>query len=297
MRNVQGFRFVHRADTDELMQIMRRVLQAASETGLGLEAFKGLTNAERDYLVGYRLVSPEFAWTHPGRALLVDGDRTLSLMVNEEDHLRVQALTAGWSIDNSLHRAYDCLHRLRDRLEFAFSSDYGYLAASPYNTGYGRRMSAMFHLIGLANARRLPDVMKALAERGIAVRGLFGESSRAIGAYAQVSVVNTDRTEFAGACDYLIREEREARKAAGYEELAEKAKQARDVAFASRVVSLADALRILAWLRWASSAGIPGFDLSPREADAALTTFEPTSPQGEEEAGIQRGSFLRSLLA
>ncbi len=295
MRNLRGYRFVHHADTDEVMQVMRRVLQAAVESGLGLEAFKGLTNAERDYLVGYRLVSPEFEWTMPGRALLIDEDRTLSVMVNEEDHLRVQALTAGWSIDNCQNRAYDCLRRM-DRLEFAFSPSYGYLAASPYNTGQGRRLSAMFHLIGLANARRLPDVMKALADRGIAVRGLFGESSRAVGAYAQVSVLNSDRTAFVGACDYLIREERDARRNVGRDSLIEKAKQARDVALSSRTVSLADSLRILAWLRWASSAEIPGFDLSPRDADAVLTAFEPTSPKGEEQAGFERSEFLKALL-
>lgn len=296
MRNLRGYRFVHHAATDELMQVMRRVLQAASESGLGLQAYKGLTNAERDYLVGYRLVSPEFEWTMPGRALLIDDDRTLSLMINEEDHLRVQALTAGWSFDNCQHRAYDCLRRM-DRLEFAFSTDFGYLAASPYNTGHGRRLSAMFHLIGLANARRLPDVMKALADRKIAVRGLFGESSRAIGAYAQVSVLNVDRTEFVGACEYLIREERDARRAVGREDLADKAANARDVALSSRTVTLADSLRILAWLRWASHAEIPGFALSPRDADAALTMFEPTSPQGEEQAGVQRSEFLKALLS
>jgi protein arginine kinase len=296
MRNLRGYRFVHHADTDEVMQVMRRVLQAAAESGLGLEAYKGLTNAERDYLVGYRLVSPEFEWAMPGRALLIDEGRTLSLMVNEEDHLRVQSLTAGWSIENCENLAYDCVRRM-GRLEFAFSPDYGHLAASPYNTGHGRRLSAMFHLIGLANAKRLPDVIKALADRGIAVRGLFGESSRAVGAYAQVSVLNVDRREFVGACEYLIREEREARKTLGRDSLAEKARQARDFAISSRRTSLADALRILAWVRWASIAEIPGFDLSPRDADAVLTAFEPTHSHGEEQAGIERSEFLKSLLS
>jgi protein arginine kinase len=296
MRNLCGFKFVHHADTDELMQVMRRVLKSAAETGLGLEAFKGITNAERDYLVSYRLVSPEFEWTLPGRALLVDEKRSLSLMINEEDHLRVQALTAGWSIDNSQHLANACLSKMADRIEFAFSPAYGFLAASPYNTGRGRRLSAMFHLIGLANAKRLPNIMKALSDRGIVVRGLFGESSRAIGAYAQVSVLNADRTEFIGACDYLIREEREARRSVGRDALAEKARRARDLALSARTMSLADSLRVLAWLRWASTADVPGFDMSAREADALLTTFELRSPQGEEEAGRQRSEFLKAVL-
>lgn len=295
MRNLQGHRFVHRADTDETMAVMRQILAAAEASGMGFEALKGMTNAERDYLVGCRLVSPEFEWTLPGRALLINGDRSLSLMVNEEDHLRVQALTAGWSIDTSQKRAYECVRRM-DSLEFAFSPDFGHLAASPFNTGHGRRLSAMFHLIGLANAKRLPQVIKALADRGIAVRGLFGESSRAIGAYAQVSVLTTDRTEFTGACEYLIREEREARRTVNRVALTDRASQARDFAISSRRMSLADALRVLAWVRWAANSEIPGFALSPRDADALLTAFEPTHAPGEEQAGVQRSELLRALL-
>ena len=98
MRNLVGYRFPNRADTPELQEVMRRVIDAARDAGLDLEAYKGLTNAERDHLVAGRLVSPDFEWTLPGRALLVDRGRALSVMVNEEDHLRIQALSAGWSI-------------------------------------------------------------------------------------------------------------------------------------------------------------------------------------------------------
>jgi protein arginine kinase len=296
MRNLVGHRFPNRADTSELQQVMEKVLDAARRADLGLEVFKGLTNAERDYLVGCRLVSPDFEWTLPGRALLISADRSLSLMINEEDHLRVQAISAGWSIEGSERLARHGLDRLAAHLPFAFSPDYGFLAASPTNLGQGRRQSAMFHLIGLAHNKRLPAVMKALAARGIVVRGLFGESSRAIGAFAQVSVLESSKEEFTGACEYLLREEREARASVTRETLEEKATQARDFAASSRMVSLADALRILAWVRWAASAKVPTFPASPRAIDAALTTLEIRGTLQEEYAARQRANYLKTAL-
>ncbi len=297
MRNLRGQLFPNRANEAQLMEIMRTILDAAREVQPALEIFKGLTNAERDYLVGCRLVSPDFEWTLPGRAFLVDADRSISLMVNEEDHLRIQALSAGLSLSNCENASYGCLNALESRLQFSFSPDFGHLSASPFNCGEGRRQSCMFHLIGLAHQRRLPSVIKALAAKGIAVRGLFGEASRAIGAYAQVSVIGGSRSEFAGACEYLLHEERTARKNVGRETLLERAQHARDFALSSPLITLADGMRVLGWVRWAAADEIEGFSLSPRAADAALTTLELRGPSREEMAGRQRADLLRDLLS
>ena len=296
MRNLRGHRFPTKADEAEMMEVMHAVLDAARETLTGLEVFKGLTNAERDYLVGCRLISPEFQWTLPGRAFLVDEARSISLMINEEDHLRVQALSAGWSITNCETAATACVAALETKLEFAFSPDFGHLSASPFNCGSGRRQSAMLHLIGLAHQRRLPSVIKALGVKGIAVRGLFGESSRAIGAFAQVSVISGSRSEFSGACEYLMSEERMARTAVGRNSLEEHAVRAKKYATGCPTVTLADALRVLAWVRWAAAEKIEGFNLTTRDVDAVLATLELRSPNGAEEPGRQRGTALRTLL-
>ena len=154
----------------------------------------------------------------------------------------------------------------------------------------------MFHLIGMAQARRLPAVMKALSAQGIAVRGLFGEASRAVGAFVQVSVLGGTREEFVGACEYLMREEREARRSIPLAQVEEKATQARDFAHSSRRLSLADALRILAWVRWASSTGIKGFEKGPRAVDSVLTTLEIRSSVLEDDADRDRADSLRVAL-
>ncbi|HWD40073.1 MAG TPA: hypothetical protein VG944_14585 [Fimbriimonas sp.] len=297
MRNLQGYRFVHLATEKELQQIMARVVEAAVDAALDLEAFKSLTNAERDYLLGCRLVSPDFEWTLPGRALLIDRTRSLCVMVNEEDHLRVQALTPGLSIPYANSVATRALAALEVRVPFAHSPAYGYLSASYINLGEGKRMSAMFHLIGLAQAKRLPSVIEALSARNITVRGLFGESSRAVGAFAQVSVISGVHEDFAGACDYLLQEERRARRTVSADKLLEKANQAREFALSSRLVSLADALRVLAWIRWAACAEQPGFHVKTRDIDAALTVLEIRGSRREEAAARQRAQFLRSIVS
>jgi protein arginine kinase len=296
MRNLGGHRFPHHAEPDELRQVAREVLAAAKSSGLDIEIIQNISNAERDYLVGCRLMSPDFATTAPGRALLLDKGRRMSVMINEEDHLRLQALTAGWSLHNSEEVANATLHELGKNLRFARSPRFGFLSASPYNAGEGRRLSAMFHLIGLAQAKRLPNVMKALSARGIAVRGLFGESSRAVGAFFQVSVSSGTRPEFVGACDYLIDQERAARSEVTPAAVAERTRQAADFAIASTTISLTDALRVLAWVRWASSAGSLGSGRHPREVDSWLTTLEVRGTADEAKAARHRASFLRTHL-
>lgn len=296
MRNLRGATFVHRAQTEELMQVMQTLLTAARRSGLELETFKALTNAERDYLVGCRLVSPDFPWTLPARAYLVDQERRLSMMVNEEDHLRLQALTGGWSIERTNRIAQNGIDRLAEQVDFAFSPRFGYLSASPINLGRGRRQSAMFHLIGLAQGKRLPPIMTALAAKGITVRGLFGEASRAVGAFAQVSTLDLPREEFVGACEYLIREEREARAAVTKRHLEDRASKAKEFVTGSQTISLADALRVLAWIRWAVAADLPGYFDSLRDVDLTLTTLEIRGSVAEEHAARERAQKLREAL-
>jgi protein arginine kinase len=296
MRNLAGYRFVHRAGEGELMDVMNRVLASAAASGLDLETFKNLTNVERDYLVGCRLVSPDFEWTLPGRAVMVDKSRCLAVMVNEEDHVRFQALTAGLSFVNGNEIASQAVFAFGQKLDYAFSPTFGHLSSSYINLGAGKRISAMFHLIGLAQVRRLAGVITALSARHISVRGLFGESSRAVGAFAQVSVLSGSKQEFHGACEYLIREERRARSEVGWDRLTQRANQAREFALGSRTISLADALRVLAWVRWAATSEVPGFHLKPREIDGALADLEIRGSIKEEVAARRRAESLRTAV-
>lgn len=296
LRNLRGHRFPNRADADELQAILREVVHSLKECRIDFAVHRHISAAEREYLVGCRLASPELAWSEPGRALLLDEDRRLSVMVNEEDHLRIQGLTAGWSAQTAQMAAETAVIQMGQGLEFAWSPSFGYLAASPYNTGKGHRLSAMFHLIGMAHTKRLPAVLKALASQDIVARGLFGESSRAVGAFVQISIVSGSLTEFMGAADYLLREEREARAAIERPVLIQRAMQVRDFALGARGLSSADALRVLAFARWAALAEIDGFRFHPREIDAELTHLELHASGSEEKSARLRAGYVRGIL-
>lgn len=293
MRNVAGFRFPHTAPPEELMAIQKLLLAGAPKE---LKAFKHLTPAELDHLVGGRLVSTEFPVQQQGRAVLLNEERTTSAMVNEEDHLRLQVLTGGWAAETADSIATQTLKVFDEKMNWAWSPKYGFLAASPFNAGEGKRMSAMFHLIGLAHSKRLPNVLKALNLKGLASRGLFGESSRAVGAFLQVSITDGRRTDFMGACEYLMREERTARRDVGREELSERARQAIDFAIRSVVISASDSFRVLGWARWAAVAGLDFAGYHPRDVDGWLTTVELKGEPGDDRSARARATFLRGCL-
>ncbi len=311
MRNLQGHFFPHHADPDELRSIQKQIVEALravtspspkweDEPRHGTSAFevmKDLSPAEREYLVGCRLVSPEFSWREPGRAVLLDPARMMSIMVNEEDHLRLQALTPGWSFDYAYQVAHELMDALGAKLAFAWSPKFGFLSASPFNGGQGVRISSMFHLIGLAQNKELPQLLKAMAENGIVVRGLFGESSRAVGAFVQISVTSDSLPEYQGAIAYLAEKERQARAEISHEHLYNKASAAAKFAVTSQRLTLAHALRVLTWVRWAAAEGLPGFPASPRTVDSWLTTLELRGKTSEDDAQRDRAEFFRERLA
>ncbi len=296
LRNLRGHRFPSACESDELLLVLKKVLQAVRHSKFDLSVHRHITPAEREYLVGCRLASPDFEWSKPGRALLLNENRSLSVMVNEEDHLRIQALTAGWSVETSQFLAATCAKELGGFLEYAQSPTFGHLAASPYNAGKGQRLSAMFHLIGLAQSKRLPSVLKALASQNIVARGLFGESSRAVGAFVQISIVSGSLIEFTGAVEYLLREEREARSSIPRPLLIQRALQVRDFALTSRGMTLADSLRVFAWARWASLAEVDGFRFHPRQIDEQLTHLELHASSDEEKSSRLRATYVRTIL-
>lgn len=298
MRNLRGHRFTHHAPVDELREIMAKLLASsgAASQGRRLVEQKQLSPTERDYLVACRLVSADFSWNEPGRALLLDETRLISLMLNEEDHLRLQAVVPGWSVPHAVAAGREQLAGLEESLEFARSPSFGYLSASPYNCGEGIRVSAMFHLIGLAHTKRLPRVLSALASRGLASRGLFGEASRALGAFVQISMTRESPDDFRGAGAYLLEEESLARRSVLKEAIVERTEAARRLVQTSSEVSLPDALRVLAWVRWASCERLDGFEFDPKEVDAWFTTLILRTSGDEEKAARARSGFLRERL-
>lgn len=296
MRNLDGRLFTHKCSQSDLQNIMREVIAAIQQVEPDIQLFSGLTMREREEMVAHRLISTNFPWSEPGRAVLVTKDRKLSIMVNEEDHLRVQVLEDGFASDKTSKRLAHFLQDLSKHLKFAHNKTHGYLASSYFNSGRGTRHSVMLHLVALGYDERLPHLLQALVSDGITIRGLYGEGSRPVGAYAQVSTTSASLAKFVGSCEYLIERERKARRELGERVLEEKAAQALLYLTSSPKISLLDAFRVIGSLRWAASAKLKGYPHDVAALDAALASVNLMVGEKEEYAEGKRADKLRRLI-
>jgi protein arginine kinase len=196
-RNLKGFPFPAHAKKAERTKVFEALMPAVSDapamaTKPFAEPMDALSSNERQLLVERHLVSREHA-AHAGGAkgagagLVLNRDETLSVMINEEDHLRMQSLRPGLQLKQAWIAMDGLDTSLQESVEFAFSERFGYLTACPTNLGTGIRVSAMLHLPGLVLAEQISQIIQAVSKLGLAVRGLYGEGTEALGNIFQVS--------------------------------------------------------------------------------------------------------------
>src|SRR5512136_377971 len=172
-----------------------RVLDLIRPAVQGLPEMKGafsgtmdsLTNLDKQILVERHLISREHAAKGAGSGLVLNREETLCVMINEEDHLRMQALRPGLQIQDAWVAIDRLDSALEKKLDFAFDDELGYLTACPTNLGTGIRVSAMLHLPGLVLAEQINPIIQSVNKLGLAVRGLYGEGTEALGNVFQVS--------------------------------------------------------------------------------------------------------------
>jgi protein arginine kinase len=190
-RNLAQYPFPGWADEAQRREVLAAALPAIVESkemrkGISAEMAE-LTDLEKQILFERHLISRELMNAKPGSGVVISRDQSFAVMVNEEDHLRIQSLRGGfhfrkvWNAINSFDTA------LEENLDFAFSPELGYLTACPTNVGTGMRASAMMHLPALVISSQMEKVVRAVNQLGIAVRGLFGEGSDASGSIFQIS--------------------------------------------------------------------------------------------------------------
>ena len=151
------------------------------------ELLQDLSALEKQVLVERHLISREHAAKGAGSAVIMNRRQTLSIMINEEDHLRMQSIRSGLQLKQAFKLLDKIDSALEGDLEFAYDPRLGYLTACPTNVGTGMRASAMLHLPGLVLSELINQVVQAVSKIGLAVRGLYGEGTEALGNVFQVS--------------------------------------------------------------------------------------------------------------
>ncbi len=190
-RNLKGSPFPGWAKKAERIKSLESIRPAVESLPQMTNAFSqsmdNLTNIDKQILVERHLISREHAAKSAGSGLVLNKEESLCVMINEEDHLRMQALRPGLQLKQAWLTIDQVDSDLEKKLDYAFNPEMGYLTACPTNLGTGIRVSAMLHLPGLVLAEQINQIIQSVNKLGLAVRGLYGEGTEALGNVFQVS--------------------------------------------------------------------------------------------------------------
>lgn len=300
--------------SQELEKKVSETLQAIDVAGEKLEYYSltDLTAIEQYVLIEKHLISPALVTFRGGRGVALNQDHRISVMVNEEDHLRIQALLPGDQLTEAFQLANDCDDELERHLDFAYREAQGYLTACPTNVGTGMRASVMVHMPALVMTHRVQQLLGALTHLGLAVRGLYGEGSQAFGHLFQVSnQITLGKSEedmithLEAVTKQIVEQEVQAREGLLRDArlaLEDKVWRARGTLENARLLTSEDALQCLSLDRLGVDLGI-----LPRHMQSFSTLLVETSPASlqyvfdqeldPEQRDEQRAKYVRQAIS
>lgn len=225
-RNLEEYKFPLLTSTEEAYAVFKHIEDALTQDDfepvgpLEVLPIEEMRTNEKRVLVEKHLISPHLASHSKHGAVLLDKEESVSIMVNEEDHIRIQCLLPGFQLEKGLKKASDIDDWIEGLLTYAFDEKKGYLTSCPTNVGTGLRASVMMHLPALAMTQQLNRILPAINQLGLVVRGIYGEGSEALGNLFQISnQITLGKSEgdivedLRGVVLQLIQQERSARNA------------------------------------------------------------------------------------
>jgi protein arginine kinase len=313
-RNLADFPFTNRASRGEKAEIEGHFKNSIDRAPLDLKYVElgGMSVLDRQFLRERQLISRELAASEGPRGVAIGPEENVSIMVNEEDHLRIQVMLSGFS----LHDIWERINKLDDQLEgqiaYAFSSQLGYLTACPTNVGTGIRVGVMLHLPALVQTKQIDKVFRALQKINLAVRGLYGEGTQAFGDFYQISNQQTlGKSEvelirnLSDVVPQIIQYERTARQALLNERrqhLHDQVSRAYGVLKTAQTISSEETMHLLSSVRMGINLGLID-DLAIATVNELFIQTQPSHLQkiqgtelGVEERNVARASYLRSRL-
>ncbi len=319
-RNLADFPFVSRASESDRADIERilheRILSLQESDRLPTDSMyieiNGLSPIDRMFLVERQLISREHAESEGARAVMIDVAERFSVMINEEDHLRIQVMKSGLNLESALEHCNRLDDLIEETVTLAFNDRLGYLTACPTNVGTGLRVSVMLHLPALVITRQIEKVFKSLQKINLAVRGLYGEGSQAMGDFYQISnqiTLGLSEEELckkiADVVPVLIDYERQARDfliRESQETLHDRVSRAFGILRTAQTISSEETMHLLSSVRMGINLGLLG-DLEIPTVNKLFVHTQPAHLQklsGAEldtsDRNIERASYLRRHL-
>ena len=312
-RNVAQFPFVSRTTDQERADVERFLREriASAPLGGGLEYIDvgRLEEIDRQFLVERQLISRELAEAQGARSVAIDGREQVSLMINEEDHLRIQCMHSGLDLEGVWNQIRVVDDQIGQAVPYAFHPRWGYLTACPTNVGTGIRVSVMLHLPALVITRQIDKVFRSLHKISLAVRGLYGEGSQAMGDFYQISNQTTlGRTEeelveqVGDVVPVLIDYERRAREFLVREtqqNVHDQVSRAYGILRTAQTITAEETMQLLSRVRMGVLLGLIG-DLKIADINVLLVRTQPAHLQklrgvelDTKDRNIERARYLR----
>ena len=312
-RNLTIAPFTNRAQREDL-EVVLKAVQAATGT---IAQFQDTTffrlnemdNVDRQFLVERHLMSHDHASNPQGKAVIVSREEALSVMVNEEDHLRVQVMQSGFNLDGTWEVINAIDNSLSEQLPYAFLPEWGFLTACPTNTGTAMRGSVMVHLPALVMTRQISKVLNAISKLSFASRGFYGEGTQAIGNFYQISnQVSLGHSELDiiqninGLIRQIVEQEEQARQALLVQNrlmLEDKICRAWGTLKSARIISSQETIELLSMVRLGLDMGIIT-DMDPKALNELFIMIQPAHLQkiegkklGTAERDTRRARLIR----
>lgn len=314
-RNYADLPFAPKMTAENAEETVRRAAKeiAGSEQGNAYRLIHigELNDGERKQLVEKHLISYDLLNYKDMAAALISSGETISIMINEEDHLRIQGLLPGLQLEKTAELAFQADDILSRGEPFAFDSKWGYLTSCPTNAGTGMRASALIHLPALTTLRKMGPIIQAVGKLGFTVRGLYGEGSEADGNLYQISnQVTMGRSEedmikaLIAVTLQIVEQEREERKSqieSDGDLFTDKIMRSVGILLNARLMDGKEFMRLYSDLRLAASTGMIDAPLSA--IDQLMKDMQPGSlsvlsgkPLTEREMQLLRASEIRARL-
>ena len=269
-RNLADFPFVSRANEQDRERIesilQKRVLSLEASGHLLYVDVEQLETLDRELLVERHLISREHAESRGSRAVAINDRETVSLMINEEDHLRIQVMQSGFDLPGVWNQINEIDDLVEQHVTYAFDRRLGYLTACPTNVGTGLRVSVMLHLPALVITRQIEKVFRSLQKISLAVRGLYGEGSQAMGDFYQISnQITLGRSEkdlikqVADIVPVIVDYERQARQyliKESHESLHDRVSRAYGILRTAQTISSEETMHLLSSVRMGVNLGL-----------------------------------------
>lgn len=317
-RNLRNLRFADRMSKEEAVELFQSAKQcnALLKEKEGMEYYccqvNKLGEVERTSLVEWHIISPQLAKKQEQTGLLLSEDEGISIMINEEDHIRIQAVVGGMKIKEALERADKIDDLLSSQMPFAYDEKFGYLTACPTNTGTGLRASYMLFLPALTMAGKLERLSEEVRKYGVTIRGIYGEGTKGLGFIYQVSnqkTLGSSEQEILENLDQILsqiikleRKHREYVLMINKEEITDKVYRSYGILKYAKLLNTMDAMTLLSQVKLGMDTGLillkdqPNFHRMMMEIQPASIQRQYGKSIGNGERDRVRAEYLNQRM-